>query len=82
MRYTPNTSCNSSKIHFSETKHIRRQTHSISSEKLSFRDGAFLGDLDLSSESGNTRRKVRTGMNMPGHSAAMRALAKHGGGVL
>ena len=59
MRYTSNTSCNSSKIRFSETKHIRRQTHSISCEKLSFRDGAFLGDIDLSSESGNTRRKVR-----------------------
>ena len=33
-------------------------------------------------KNGNTRRKVRTGMNMPGHSVAMRALAKHGGGVL
>ena len=32
-------------------------------------------------KNGNTRRKVRTGMNMPGHSVAMRALAKHGGGV-
>jgi hypothetical protein len=33
-------------------------------------------------KNGNTRRKVRTGMNMPGHSVPMRALAKHGGGVL
>lgn len=60
MRYTyiPSENQNGTLRHC-ETKIIRRQTAAFGNEKLSFKDGMNLGDLDIYNESGETRRKVR-----------------------
>ena len=55
--YTPDQANNSTR--FCNQKHIRRQTHSLSNERLTFLDGESLGDVDIYSETGDTRRKVR-----------------------
>lgn len=61
MRYTCNTSDSyrNTKVFFCETKHIRRQTNALASERLDFLDGTNLGDLDIAVETGETRHKIR-----------------------
>ena len=44
---------------FSERKFIKRQSDAIAEERLSFLDGARLGDLSMGIEDNATRRKVR-----------------------
>jgi len=43
----------------SEKRQVRRQTRKIASEKLRFREGAFLGDIDIENASPQTCRKLR-----------------------
>ena len=47
------------RIRFSERKFIKRQSDAIAGERLSFLDGARLGDLSMGIEDNATRRKVR-----------------------
>lgn len=42
-----------------ERKDIKRQTRTISEERLEFLDGKAIGEVDIFIESGETRRKVR-----------------------
>ena len=46
-------------IRYKDKKYIRRQSRSLSEERLSFRDGERLGDVSIGIESGKTLRKVR-----------------------
>ena len=46
-------------IQHKDTRYIRRQSRSLSEERLSFRDGERLGDVSIGIESGKTLRKVR-----------------------
>ena len=46
-------------IQYKDKKYIRRQSRSLSEERLSFRDGERLGDVSIGIESGKTLRKVR-----------------------
>ena len=46
-------------IRYKDTKYIRRQSRSLSEERLAFRNGERLGDVSISIESGKTLRKVR-----------------------
>ena len=49
----------SGEIRYKDTKYIRRQSRSLSEERLAFRNGERLGDVSISIESGKTLRKVR-----------------------
>ena len=42
-----------------EKRHIKNQTKKISSEKLNFKEGIALGDVDIFIDGGKTRNKVR-----------------------
>jgi hypothetical protein len=42
-----------------EKKHIKNQSKRISNEKLSFKDGMTLGEVDIFIDGGKTRSKVR-----------------------
>jgi len=42
-----------------DRKDIKRQTRQLSDERLKFKDGKRLGDLNPSLESGESRRKLR-----------------------
>ena len=42
-----------------EKKHIKNQSQKLSSEKLNFKDGVALGDVDIFIDGGKTRNKVR-----------------------
>ena len=42
-----------------EKKHNKNQTRKISSEKLNFKDGLSLGEVDIFIDGGKTRNKVR-----------------------
>jgi tRNA U34 2-thiouridine synthase MnmA/TrmU len=42
-----------------EKRHIKNQTRKISSEKLNFKEGIALGDVDIFIDGGKTRNKVR-----------------------
>ena len=42
-----------------EKKHIKNQTRKISSEKLNFKEGVALGEVDSFIDGGKTRNKVR-----------------------
>ena len=44
---------------YCESKHIKNQTRKISSERLNFKDGVALGDVDIFIDGGKTRKKVR-----------------------
>ena len=44
---------------YCESKHIKNQTRKISSERLNFKDGVALGDVDIFIDGGMTRKKVR-----------------------
>ena len=46
-------------IQYNDTKYIRRQSRSLSEERLAFRNGERLGDVSISIESGKTLRMVR-----------------------
>ena len=46
-------------IRYKDTKYIRRQSRSLSEERLVFRNGERLGDILIGIESGKTLRKVR-----------------------
>ena len=46
-------------IQYKDTKYIRRQSRSLSEERLAFRNGERLGDVSISIESGKTLRMVR-----------------------
>ena len=46
-------------IRYKDTKYIRRQSRSLSEERLAFRNGERLGDVSISIESGKTLRIVR-----------------------
>ena len=46
-------------IQYKDKKYIRRQSRSLSEERLAFRNGERLGDVSISIESGKTLRKVR-----------------------
>ena len=46
-------------IQYKDKKYIRRQSRSLSEERLAFRGGERLGDVSISIESGKTLRKVR-----------------------
>ena len=46
-------------IRYKDTKYIRRQSRSLSEERLAFRNGERLGDVSISIESGKTLRMVR-----------------------
>jgi hypothetical protein len=46
-------------IRFCDRKHILRRTNALASERLAFRDGTMLGDVDIRNEKGSTVRKVR-----------------------
>ena len=46
-------------IRYKDTKYIRRQSRSLSEERLAFRNGERLGDVSIGIESGRTLRKVR-----------------------
>ena len=46
-------------IRYKDTKDIRRQSRSLSEERLAFRNGERLGDVSIGIESGKTLRKVR-----------------------
>ena len=46
-------------IQYKDTKYIRRQSRSLSEERLVFRDGERQGNLLIRIESGKTLRKVR-----------------------
>ena len=43
-------------IRYKDKKYIRRQSRSLSEERLSFRDGERLGDVSIGIESGKTLR--------------------------
>ena len=58
MKGSPYTS-EFGEIQYKDKKYIRRQSRSLSEERLSFRDGERLGDVSISIESGKTLRKVR-----------------------
>lgn len=47
------------KTKYCNMKGIRRQTGAIAGEHLAFLDGAALGDIDIFTQSGENRRKVR-----------------------
>ena len=47
------------RIRYSEGKFIKRQSDAIAGERLSFLEGARLGDLSMGIEDNATRRKVR-----------------------
>ena len=42
-----------------EKKHIKNQSKKISEEKLNFKDGIALGEVDVFIDGGKTRNKVR-----------------------
>ena len=42
-----------------EKKHIKNQSRKISEEKLNFKDGIALGEVDIFIDGGKTRNKVR-----------------------
>ena len=42
-----------------EKKHIKNQSRRISEEKLNFKDGIALGEVDIFIDGGKTRNKVR-----------------------
>lgn len=42
-----------------EKKHIKNQTRKISSERLNFKDGVTLGEVDIFIDGGKTRNMVR-----------------------
>ena len=42
-----------------ETKYIKNQTRRISDERLNFKGGIALGDVDIFIDGGKTRNKVR-----------------------
>ena len=42
-----------------ETKYIKNQTRRISDERLNFKGGIALGDVDIYIDGGKTRNKVR-----------------------
>ena len=42
-----------------DTKYIRRQSRSLSEERLCFRNGERMGDILIGIENGKTLRKVR-----------------------
>ena len=46
-------------IQHKDTRYIRRQSRSLSEERLAFRGGEPLGDVSIGIESGRTLRKVR-----------------------
>ena len=46
-------------IQYKDTKYMRRQSRSLSEERLAFRNGERLGDVSISIESGKTLRIVR-----------------------
>jgi hypothetical protein len=46
-------------MRYSETKFIKNQTRKISREKLDFKGGVELGDVDIFIDGGVTRKKVR-----------------------
>lgn len=46
-------------IQYKDTRDIRRQSRSLSEERLAFRDGERLGDVSIGIEGGKTLRKVR-----------------------
>ena len=46
-------------IRYKDTKYIKRQSRSLSEERLAFRNGERLGDVSIGIESGKTLRKVR-----------------------
>ena len=46
-------------IQYKDKKYIRRQSRSLSEERLAFRGGERLGDLSIGIEGGKTLRKVR-----------------------
>ena len=46
-------------IRYKNTRYIRRQSRSLSDERLTFRDGERLGDISIGIEGGKTLRKVR-----------------------
>lgn len=46
-------------IWYKDTRYIRRQSRSLSEERLAFRGGERLGDLSIGIEGGKTLRKVR-----------------------
>ena len=46
-------------IQYKDKKYIRRQSRSLSEERLCFRNGERLGDILIGIESGETLRKVR-----------------------
>ena len=46
-------------IRYKDTKYIRRQSHSLSEERLVFRNGERQGNLLISIKSGKTLRMVR-----------------------
>ncbi len=47
------------KIRYKETKYIKRQSRSLSQERLAFKNGERLGDIAIGIENGKTLRKVR-----------------------
>ena len=46
-------------IQYKDTKYIRRQSRSLSEERLCFRNGERMGDILIGIENGKTHRKVR-----------------------
>ena len=50
---------NKDDMKYCESKHIKNQTRKISSERLNFKDGVALGDVDIFIDGGKTRKKVR-----------------------
>ena len=58
MKASVNTS-EFGEIQYKDTRDIRRQSRSLSEERLSFRDGERLGDISIGIEGGQTVRKVR-----------------------
>ena len=50
---------NENDMKYCESKHIKNQTRKISSEKLNFKDGLSLGEVDIFIDGGKTRNKVR-----------------------
>ena len=46
-------------IRYKDMRDIRRQSRSLSEERLAFRDGERLGDISIGIEGGQTLRKVR-----------------------
>ena len=50
---------NKNDMKYCESKHIKNQTRKISSERLNFKDGVALGEVDIFIDGAKTRNKVR-----------------------